>query len=681
MHAPPPTNRTINLPSKRPVEGPTSLPPEPPAENSTSLAKKRSTKELTSLPTEMPMAGPSYTSPIDAPSTSNSHSPMMLCPVADDRSCGCSIFSQADYRGEIDSTSNGMTCENWNADWIVEAFGFEPKSKFPDAGLWGHNYCRNPSKDPEGAYCLTKGSFVAQENGGVEMDIGSTMMTMCAVDGGGTSVLSGDDRILEDEEDGRTHNVDSKLVTATIEYCSVPTCDPCECTLLCGRPNPHDCACPSAFQAEECCPSPNNNGDLGEGVHLEGLKDHVGGADAGISCKCGYYREACRKSLEQNETHFCEDAELACCESSTDPRSCECGFYERLCSEFPFPYTCDRAAESCCATDMQEGEEDGFTWASTQCLCDFYAYTTSKLGYGYDSRTENCEEAAEYTGASSSLYEKAALEKLYQDTEGDSWFSNAGWLNDRVNHCDWFGLKCNEDGIVIELVLRKNNLAGGPPSVVSFTELTKLDLAENNLVGSLSGTKFWKLRNLKHVDISQNDFKGHADMYFAPATTYANYSHNRFASASFNRFNAAYETLRSVDLSHNSIDQSAVEVLRNIPITVMELLLTNNMVRGVFPDPFPFLGELTRFGIANNRIEGPIPWDFAVFPNLTMLDLADNLLDGSIPVAIGHMKKMAVFNVSGNGLNGGIPGSFGKLAGGYCCLWFMFCVGIYYIVW
>ena len=49
-----------------------------------------------------------------------------------------------------------------------------------------------------------------------------------------------------------------------------------------------------------------------------------------------------------------------------------------------------------------------------------------------------------------------------------------------------------------------------------------------------------------------------------------------------------------VDLSYNLLDMEAVDFFWNVPVHVTELNLSNNTLRGTFPDPFPFLGNLTQ---------------------------------------------------------------------------------------
>mmetsp|Transcript_34458 Transcript_34458/g.60578 ORF Transcript_34458/g.60578 Transcript_34458/m.60578 type:complete len:906 (+) Transcript_34458:502-3219(+) len=369
---------TSNPTSLKPTASPASGAPttDPTSAKPTSSAKPSvvtppPTPFVSNIPSQGPTSLPSLLpsrEPSSLPSTSSS--PTQRCLVANTNNCGCKVVSQSDYRGSIHSTEKGTVCERWDADWIIDEFGFEPKFEFPNAGLeqgrafgtlfgrnGGHNYCRNPTNDTEGAYCLTKGSFMAhgdeEENG----EDGSNTMA----DGNMTAVGNG------------------MMGTAAYEYCDVPTCDPCSCMPPCGTPNLEPCGCPSAFQAEECCSTDDDN---------NGEEDS--------SCKCGYLKEACRKSLENNHTAFCDDAEVVCCETNSDRGSCKCDLFDRMCSDFPFAAMCEHAANSCCSSDVLLQEEDDRMWASAQCLCDYYTYTSTTMGYGDEFQVGNCLVAAEY---------------------------------------------------------------------------------------------------------------------------------------------------------------------------------------------------------------------------------------------------------------------------------------------
>ena len=300
-------------------------------------------------------------------------------------------------------------------------------------------------------------------------------------------------------------------------------------------------------------------------------------------------KDACRISLENGGTDFCDDAEVVCCSDMTDP-SCKCTLYEDVCFDFPNKFTCELAATSCCDEPTKEWILDVVT---ETCYCDFYTAIKTIKGYDSEQRTGNCTKAADIDGAVDPIEEeKRQLGNMYKNMRGRNWSSSEGW-NEREDHCQWHGITCNKNRRVTKISLSGNNIVG-PGWIVfwhllgDFTELKVLDLADNTLTGTLPSSFGQAFLKLERMDLSGNSIAGHADLLFPFSTTYVNLSHNQFLSAGFKRFNAAYETLEAVDLSNNNISQVAMNIFHNIPPNLHELFLSNNVIEGTLPDTIKF---------------------------------------------------------------------------------------------
>ncbi len=76
-------------------------------------------------------------------------------------SCGSSPL-QIDYRGSINSTINGATCRSWSAQSPNQQ-SYVTNAQYPASGLGNHNFCRNPNKQPGGAWCYTTSGDVQWE--------------------------------------------------------------------------------------------------------------------------------------------------------------------------------------------------------------------------------------------------------------------------------------------------------------------------------------------------------------------------------------------------------------------------------------------------------------------------------------------------------------------------------------
>ncbi|CAB9514790.1 Apolipoprotein(a) (Fragment) [Seminavis robusta] len=79
-------------------------------------------------------------------------------PVAEEESggnnkevCGSPLINQADYRGNVNHTESGRTCQRWDSQ-LPQRHSVTPEN-YPDLGL-EENYCRNPDGEPR-AWCYT----------------------------------------------------------------------------------------------------------------------------------------------------------------------------------------------------------------------------------------------------------------------------------------------------------------------------------------------------------------------------------------------------------------------------------------------------------------------------------------------------------------------------------------------
>ena len=152
-------------------------------------------------------------------------------------------------------------------------------------------------------------------------------------------------------------------------------------------------------------------------------------------------------------------------------------------------------------------------------------------------------------------------------------------------------------------------------------------------------------------------------MYFGPQIKVANYSNNKFGSASFNVFNPARDSMEGVDLRNNDLVMKAKDFFQNIPLNLTDLVLSNNTLAGIMPNPFPFLEKLKLFAVDNNNLEGMIPYEIVGFVDLAVLDLANNKFSAEMPPGIGNLEKLTLLNVSSNAIRGSIPESLGGLEG------------------
>ena len=99
--------------------------------------------------------------------------------------------------------------------------------------------------------------------------------------------------------------------------------------------------------------------------------------------------------------------------------------------------------------------------------------------------------------------DKAALEALYDATDGTNWTTNTKWKSTEPLSA-WSGVTTNSDGRVTRLALNNNGLDGTLPAALGdLSELEQLDLQNNALRGALP-SEFANLTNLTSLLLTRS---------------------------------------------------------------------------------------------------------------------------------------------------------------------------------
>ena len=187
--------------------------------------------------------------------------------------------------------------------------------------------------------------------------------------------------------------------------------------------------------------------------------------------------------------------------------------------------------------------------------------------------------------------DRAALVALYEATDGDNWTNNTNWLSDRPLG-EWFGVTTDENGRVIELVLRENRLSGAlPPLLGNLTNLELLHFGGNALSGVLPS---WlgNLTNLQWLILHDNQFSGSLP--------------------------------------------SSLGNLTNLG----SLRLNGNALSGVLPSWLGNLTKLRRLVLAYNQFSGVLPSELGNLTNLGELNLFKNAFSGALPSELGNLTNL-----------------------------------------
>ena len=233
--------------------------------------------------------------------------------------------------------------------------------------------------------------------------------------------------------------------------------------------------------------------------------------------------------------------------------------------------------------------------------------------------------------------DRAALEALYDATNGANWSHNDNWKTDEPLG-QWAGVETDSDGRVMWLILRENQLSGQILAELgNLTSLTTLDLSENQLSGPIPA-ELENLTSLNFLNLGENQLSGPIP--------------------------AELENLTSLDnlnLHSNQLSGPIPAELGNLTSLAGQLGLDSNQLSGPIPAELGNMTSLTSLGLSDNQLSGPIPAELGNMTSLTSLLLNDNQLSGPIPAELGNMTSLNFLLLNDNQLSGPIPAELGNM--------------------
>ena len=209
--------------------------------------------------------------------------------------------------------------------------------------------------------------------------------------------------------------------------------------------------------------------------------------------------------------------------------------------------------------------------------------------------------------------DRAALEALYDATNGANWTVNENWKTDEPLE-QWYGVETDSDGRVRRLYLRDNQLSGPIPAELgNLTSLGYLNLYGNQLSGPIPA----ELGNLTSPN--------------------------------------------ALDLGGNQLSGPIPAELGNLTSLTELLDLGGNQLSGPIPAELGNLTSLGYLGLNGNQLSGPIPAELGNLTSLNALGLNGNQLSGPIPAELGNLTSLNALYLYGNQLSGPIPAELGNL--------------------
>ena len=265
----------------------------------------------------------------------------------------------------------------------------------------------------------------------------------------------------------------------------------------------------------------------------------------------------------------------------------------------------------------------------------------------------------------------AALQALYDSTNGDGWDSNDGWNGGEVNlsvHSP-FGVTKEEiqgEWRVVEISLTENNLVGNLPSEIGgLDKLTYFNVKHNNLTGEIPAS----IGNWKDIEIlyfagrSADDLNSNPNHQYHPGKS--NHNANVF-SGEFPDVWANFSKLREFQLTGSTITRMFYESIGNCAELRYIVAAFNEQLEEELPASLSNLTKLQWLILRSNSMQGELP-DFSSMTDLRNIHLGNgNSFSGEINFSTNT--KLRRINLDNNDFSGDWPtywnnGEFTNLVG------------------
>ncbi|CAL5014539.1 unnamed protein product [Urochloa decumbens] len=275
-------------------------------------------------------------------------------------------------------------------------------------------------------------------------------------------------------------------------------------------------------------------------------------------------------------------------------------------------------------------------------------------------------------------------------------FPELQFLDFSMNHVLFQG----SDGLVGLSKLRHLDLsyncfdASFMESLGKLVPLEVLHLEFTAMVGALPASVFENLRDLKELDLSNNQLTGNlpVSLFTLPRIEHLNVSQNLFeGSIPWSSRSNISSSFRTLDISMNKLSGNFSFLwLRNLtnlekidlsgnvhlaigvnfpgwtpPFQLKELLLSDcGIDKSIFAEPH-FLrtqNYLEVLDLSNNSLSGSFPsWLFAPQSTLLYLNLGNNLLSGSLDQIISAQTNLLAISLSLNRISGHLPANISSI--------------------
>ncbi|KAG5569525.1 hypothetical protein H5410_059291 [Solanum commersonii] len=334
-----------------------------------------------------------------------------------------------------------------------------------------------------------------------------------------------------------------------------------------------------------------------------------------------------------------------------------------------------------------------------ECLFFFYSFVFFVfLGRSFSSSSVHhlCSPTEAY--ALLLFKQSFQISDYFSSWDSESWhydYQRTKSWNESRDCCSWDGVTCDLlNGHVIALDLSCNLLRGSihpNSSLFQLHHLHTLNLANNNFNHSSISHNIGRLRNLRHLNLSDAWFQGKIPTEISYLSnlvsldlssvyvnglqlderTFETMLHNftNLELLSLHGVNISSPIpvnissyLRYLDLGYTNLRGVLTESFFLLPNSLETLKLSgNHLLKGVFPKTHPSNTLLMELDISYTGISGELPHSIGTFSSLNILDLYGCQFSGAIPDSIGNLTQITELDLSYNHFTGHIPSTISKL--------------------
>lgn len=249
---------------------------------------------------------------------------------------------------------------------------------------------------------------------------------------------------------------------------------------------------------------------------------------------------------------------------------------------------------------------------------------------------------------------------LYQDQDQDFELGKVPIPNIGMrtqDECFWRGMKCDKNGMLIEIKLSNEQLDGVLPAEWGFfTHLKSIDLSNNGLQGNIP-EELYDLTGLEQIFLHKNQFDGTISSKIGKLfdMTHFHVSHNKISGSIPEELGSVRQNIRQLRYFNVHRNQMTGSIPSNMRLRQMFYMdLGNNKFSGNLPTD---LGEeyvrLRHLFLDHNNFEGPVPESYINAGNgrIQTLTLNDNNFSGAFPGNHEVFNRMLQLTIENNNFN------------------------------